>query len=134
MISTHDNAAIYSSHSQGGEKYQQAYYAFEEIAQGPSTKSTIYLNSQAAAELHMNRLEEARASIKGALDMDANNADALANQIALRAVAGEGHAAVVPDIQNLQSVDAKHPLLEDLTRKRESFAAAAAKYAPKFEV
>ena len=47
--------------TQGGEKYQAAYYVFEELAQASATQSVQSLVSQAVAELHLGRLEEAEA-------------------------------------------------------------------------
>ena len=55
---------------QGGEKYQQAFYVFEELAQAPSTSSLRTLVSQAVAELHLGRTEEAQAALEQDLKKD----------------------------------------------------------------
>ena len=75
--------------SQGGEKYQQAFYVFEELAQAPSTSSTQSLVSQAVAEIHLGRLEEAEAALQQALSKDATNADVIANLIVLNVINGK---------------------------------------------
>lgn len=73
---------------QGGEKYQQAFYVFEELAQAPSTSSIRSLVSQAVCELHLGRTEEAQAALEQALEKDANNADAIANLLVLNVISG----------------------------------------------
>jgi coatomer protein complex subunit epsilon len=79
----------YANVLQGGEKYQQAFYVFEELAQAPSTSSTQSLVSQAIAEIHLGRLEEAEAALQQALTKDPKNADSLANSIVLNVIAGK---------------------------------------------
>jgi tetratricopeptide (TPR) repeat protein len=74
---------------QGGEKYQQAFYVFEELAQAPSTSSTQSLVSQAVAEIHLGRLEEAEAALQQALVKDPQNAEVIANMIVLNVIAGK---------------------------------------------
>lgn len=74
---------------QGGEKYQQAFYVFEELAQAPSTTSTQSMVSQAVAEIHLGRLEEAEAALQQTLTKEPNNADCLANNIVLNIIAGK---------------------------------------------
>ena len=74
---------------QGGEKYQQAFYVFEELAQAPSTTSTQSLVSQAIAEIHLGRLEEAEAALQQALTKDPKDAQAIANSIVLNVIAGK---------------------------------------------
>ncbi|KAL2202816.1 hypothetical protein CC79DRAFT_1337472 [Sarocladium strictum] len=70
---------------QGGDKYQQAFYVFEELAQAPSTSSVWSLVSQAVCELHLGRVEEAQAALDQIKDP---NAEAIANKLVLAAVAG----------------------------------------------
>jgi coatomer subunit epsilon len=74
---------------QGGEKYQQAFYVFEELAQASSTSSTQSLVSQAVAEIHLGRLEEAEAALQQALTKDPTHAECLANNIVLNVIAGK---------------------------------------------
>lgn len=74
---------------QGGEKYQQAFYVFEELAQAAATSSTQSLVSQALAEIHLGRLDEAEAALQQALSKDPKDADAVANTIILNTIAGK---------------------------------------------
>ncbi|KAF4950895.1 hypothetical protein FGADI_7869 [Fusarium gaditjirri] len=112
----------------GGEKYQQAFYVFEELAQAPSTSSVRTLVSQAVCELHLGRTEEAQAALEQALEKDANNADAIANLLVLNVISGSQ-----PDefAQKLRSVKPDHQFLADLEEKSTLFDKAATKYSPK---
>lgn len=76
-------------HWQGGEKYQSAFYEFEEMAQGPSTSATKSLISQAVAEMHLGRLPEAEAVLQQARTKDPNDIEAIANSIVLNFLSGK---------------------------------------------
>lgn len=45
--------------TQGGEKYQEAFYIFEEFAQSNTAQTVKVLNGQAAANLTLGRYPEA---------------------------------------------------------------------------
>jgi len=79
-------------HMKGGEKYQQAYYVFEELAQAPSTSTASTLVGQAVAEIHLGRLEEAEVALQQALAKDSRHAEALANAIVLSVLAGKDNS------------------------------------------
>lgn len=112
----------------GGDKYQQAFYVFEELAQAPSTSSVRTLVSQAVAELHLGRTEEAQAALEQAMKKEPNFAEAIANLLVLSVITGKD----ATDVTNtLKSVDAQHPLLADLAEKSELFDKAATKYKAK---
>jgi hypothetical protein len=74
---------------QGGERYQQSFYVFEELAQAPATSSVRSLVAQAVAELHLGRLEEAESALGQAVRTDPKCADAIANLLVLNAIAGK---------------------------------------------
>lgn len=77
------------NHYQGGEKYQQAFYVFEELAQAPSTSSVWSLVSQAVCELHLGRTEEAQAALEQALQKEPEYAEAIANTLVLTIISGQ---------------------------------------------
>ncbi|KAK4176171.1 coatomer epsilon subunit-domain-containing protein [Triangularia setosa] len=112
----------------GGEKYQQAFYVFEELAQAPATSSVRSLVSQAVAELHLGRTEEAQAALDQALKKEPKFAEAIANLLVLNVIAGKDGAE---QRSLLEATDAQHPLLVDLTEKSDLFDKAAAKYSAK---
>lgn len=116
---------------QGGEKYQASYYVFEELAQNPSTQSVTTLVGQAIAELHLGRLPEAEAAMQQAIQLDPENADALANAIALNIVLGKDSSEYE---QSLRRVKANHMAIMDMEAKREEFKRASARYTPKFAI
>ncbi|KAJ3503738.1 hypothetical protein NM208_g16455 [Fusarium decemcellulare] len=112
----------------GGEKYQQAFYVFEELAQAPSTSSVRSLVSQAVCELHLGRTEEAQAALDQALEKDANNADAIANLLVLNVISGNNSEELT---EKLKGANPNHQFLADLEEKSELFDKAATKYSPK---
>jgi coatomer protein complex subunit epsilon len=74
---------------QGGEKYQQSFYVFEELAQAPSTSSISSLVSQAVCEIHLGRTEEAQAALDQAIAKDPESVDAIANLLVLKIITGD---------------------------------------------
>lgn len=113
---------------QGGERYQQAFYVFEEMAQAPSSSATKSLVAQAVAELHLGRLPEAEAALEQAVQRDPNDAEAIANSIVLNVIGGKD----VGELKGkLDGVESEHPYLVDLREKSGLFDQAAGKYAAK---
>ncbi|KAM0415744.1 hypothetical protein ACHAPT_013292 [Fusarium lateritium] len=112
----------------GGEKYQQAFYVFEELAQAPSTSSVRTLVSQAVCELHLGRSEEAQAALDQALEKDPSSADAIANLLVLNVISGNNPSELT---EKLKAADPNHQFLADLEEKSELFDKAATKYSPK---
>ncbi|KAK9445723.1 coatomer subunit epsilon [Metarhizium brunneum] len=112
----------------GGEKYQQAFYVYEELAQAPSTASIRSLVSQAVCELHLGRLEEAQTALEQALNKDPGYIEAIANMLVLTVISG-GDASDYA--ASLKTVDPNHALLVDLEAKSDLFDQAATKYRAK---
>lgn len=115
---------------EGGEKYQQSFYVFEELAQAPATQAVHSLVGQAVAELHLGRLPEAEAALKQAIALNSKSPDVLANMIVLTTILGQDTEELKGKLTEVQP---KHQLLGDLVAKSEAFEAARAKYSPKFE-
>jgi coatomer protein complex subunit epsilon len=122
-----------SNSKQGGEKYQSAFYVFEELAQTAQTQSPHSLLAQAVSELHLNRLGEAEAALQQAVELDDTNADTLANMIVLNTLLGK-REEVKGLKKKLAGVDMDHRMLKDWEEKRGEFERARTKYTPKFEV
>ncbi|KAI0386810.1 coatomer epsilon subunit-domain-containing protein [Hypomontagnella monticulosa] len=112
----------------GGDKYQQAFYVFEELAQAPSTSSIVSLVSQAVCELHLGRVEEAQSALEQAVQKQPGYAEAIANLLVLTVVTGKDAAEIT---STLKKAAPKHPFLVDLEEKSELFDKAAAKYSAK---
>lgn len=112
----------------GGEKYQQAYYVYEELAQAPSTSTPSALIGQAVAELHLGRLPEAEVALQQALEKDPKHADALANMIVLSILAGKESNEFNEHLSLLRDAAPSHPFLTNVAQKSELFDRAAARY------
>ncbi|TVY44438.1 Coatomer subunit epsilon [Lachnellula subtilissima] len=112
----------------GGEKYQQAFYVFEELAQASSTSSIQSLVSQAVAEIHLGRLEEAEAALQQALAKDPKSAEVIANSAVLNIIAGKDATEL---ISALSTTAPEHHYLQDLQEKSALFDKAATKYSAK---
>ncbi|KAF6839061.1 coatomer subunit epsilon [Colletotrichum plurivorum] len=113
---------------QGGDKYQQAFYVFEELAQAPATSSVATLVAQAVAELHLGRTEEAQAALDQALQKNGNYAEAIANLLVLTVITGKDPKEFT---EKLKAADPKHQFLADLEEKSALFDKAATKYSAK---
>ncbi|KAL6708530.1 hypothetical protein ACN47E_002511 [Coniothyrium glycines] len=118
---------------EGGEKYQSAFYVFEELATTAQSTSPHSLVAQAVSELHLGRLPEAEAALQQALSIDSAGADTIANLIVLNTLLGKKAEAEQLTVQ-LKSVSKGHRAVLDWEEKKEEFKKASAKYTPKFEV
>ncbi|KAN0079390.1 Coatomer epsilon subunit domain containing protein [Elaphomyces granulatus] len=112
----------------GGEKYQSAFYVYEELASNPATSSPVTMAGQAVAELHLGRLPEAEAALSAALQKYPDNAELIANTIVLNVLTAKDTAELT---SHLQKNHPSHLLLTDLEEKSAFFDTIAAKYAPK---
>ncbi|KAM0254714.1 hypothetical protein ACHAQJ_006495 [Trichoderma viride] len=112
----------------GGEKYQQAFYVYEELAQGSSTFSVPSLVAQAVCEIHLGRLEEAQSALELAIQKDPTNAEGIANLLVLNSISGNNTDELV---ESLKKANPNHQLLLDLEEKSNLFDKAAAKYSAK---
>ncbi|KAK9236631.1 coatomer epsilon subunit-domain-containing protein [Lipomyces kononenkoae] len=110
----------------GGDKYQEAFYIYEELAQTPSTSNARTFVGQAVADIQLGRLEEAEDAINSALERDSTSADVLVNAIILYILLGRDYSQ---QLETLQSVDAENPFLTDLEEKSGLFDSCAAEYA-----
>ncbi|OJD14722.1 hypothetical protein AJ78_04947 [Emergomyces pasteurianus Ep9510] len=112
----------------GGEKYQSAFYVYEELASVPNTSSALSIVGQAVSELHLGRLPEAEVALQSALEKYPNDVQVIANSIVLNALSGKDTAQLTSSLEKTQP---DHPLLTDLAEKSALFDAAASKYSAK---
>jgi coatomer protein complex subunit epsilon len=92
----------------GGEKYQQAFYVFEELALNPSTAAPLSLISQAICEIHLGRYEEAESALNQVLEKEPGNAEALANMAVLSILQGKGPESYIRYVLNVFLADEGH--------------------------
>ncbi|EFW99266.1 coatamer subunit protein [Grosmannia clavigera kw1407] len=112
----------------GGERYQQSFYVFEELAQSPVSSSARTLVAQAVSEMHLGRTEEAQTALEAALKASPDSADAIANLLVLNILAGKNQTELATA---LKKADPHHAFLTDYEEKSGLFDKAAAKYQPK---
>ncbi|KAI1610401.1 coatomer epsilon subunit-domain-containing protein [Exophiala viscosa] len=115
----------------GTEKYQSAFYVYEELASTPGTTSPTALVGQAVAELHLGRTEEAEAALQHAVASENADVQAIANSIVLASVVGKKSEIVQGLIEQLREKDREHAFLKDLEEKSQAFDVAASKYSAK---
>ncbi|KAK2800563.1 hypothetical protein FQN50_008108 [Emmonsiellopsis sp. PD_5] len=112
----------------GGEKYQSAFYVYEELASVPNTSSPMSIVGQAISELHLGRLPEAEVALQSALEKYPNDAELIANSIVLYVLSGKDASELTSSLKQSQP---DHPLLTDLAEKSALFDSAASKYTAK---
>ena len=111
----------------GGDRYQQAFYEFEELPV-----------AQSIAETHLGRLPEAETTLRQTIESkdeeqgssEEMRAHALANLAVVQTLAGKGNEAATL-LKDLGATMPEHPLLSDLSEREGLFEEAATKYAPK---
>ncbi|BGP31497.1 hypothetical protein JCM10296v2_003262 [Rhodotorula toruloides] len=111
-------------------KYQDAYYVFEEIKGMQGGRGEGVLAGVAVAQAALGRWEEARDATNEALEMNPTHPTALANSAALALHTGKTAAAADEIIAQLRAADASHPLVADLEAKSSLFDDAASRFAP----
>jgi len=112
----------------GGEKLQDSYYTFQEMAD--KTKSTsLLLNGMAAAYLGQNKQDEADGVISESQQLDDNCAETLVNAIKNRFLAGRGIESGTRFLSELKSNHSNHPYMKDFAKKEAEFDMLAAQYA-----
>ncbi|KAH8698496.1 putative coatomer subunit epsilon [Talaromyces proteolyticus] len=112
----------------GGEKYQSAYYVYEELASNPNSTAPLSIAGQAIAELHLGRLPEAEAALSEAIQKYPEDAQLIANTIVLNVLSGKDATELT---EKLKTIQPTHALLTDLEEKSSFFDTAAAKYSAK---
>ena len=118
---------------QGGEKYQAAFYVYEELATAPSTSSPHNVLGQSIAELHLGRLPESEAALAQALQISPDDPDLIANAIVLNTILGKDEETATLR-KKLEQVNPHHQLVTDLEKKRELFESARSKYQPVLDI
>ncbi|KAI7902054.1 coatomer epsilon subunit-domain-containing protein [Cokeromyces recurvatus] len=113
----------------GGEKYQEAFYIYEECAQSNTSQTVKILNGQAAANLALGRYPEAESLLLEAQNKDSNDPDTLINLITCATLTAKSQEVVNRYISQLREVAPNHPYLKDLDLKSSLFDRNASRFA-----
>ncbi|KAG9287391.1 hypothetical protein G9A89_023763 [Geosiphon pyriformis] len=112
----------------GGDKYQEAYYIHEEIAQSPTSNTVKILNGQAVCHIHLGRYPEAEGLLLEALNKNNDDPEILVNLIVVSNLAGKPADVASRYLTQLKDVSPNHPFLQDLELKTFFFDRAAQRY------
>ncbi|XP_031551896.1 coatomer subunit epsilon-like [Actinia tenebrosa] len=113
----------------GGEKCQDAYYIFQELADKYSS-TVMLLNGQAVAYMHQGKYEDAESLLQESLDKDSNNAETLINMIVLSQHLGKAPEVSNRYISQLKDGHPLHPFTKDYVAKEKDFERFSTQYAP----
>ncbi|CAO3699183.1 unnamed protein product [Rhizopus stolonifer] len=113
----------------GGEKYQEAFYIYEEFAQSNTAQTVKVLNGQAAANIALGRYDEAESLLLEAQNKENGNAETLVNLTTCAILTGKSQEIVNRYISQLREVMPQHPYLQELDLKSSLFDRCASRYA-----
>lgn len=112
----------------GGEKYQDAFFIFNELSEKFSPSVTL-LNSMAVCNMHMDKFPEAENQLGEALQKDPRNPDTLANLIALAYHRKKAPELIARQLGMLDKVAPEHPWLKMIRTAGEAFDRGKGKFA-----
>ncbi|KAF9161019.1 hypothetical protein DFQ26_004938 [Actinomortierella ambigua] len=113
----------------GGERYQNAYYIFEEIATSSTQPTVKSLIGEAVCNIQMGELALADNLLQEASAKEPHNTDVLVNQIVLATLMSKPAEQITAFVQQLQAVAPNHIYLQELDLKSSLFDRAAQRFA-----
>ena len=101
-------AAAWVAMAEGGDKYNEAYLEFDELAEKYNL-SLMLSNGKALAKLHMGQYEEAERLLQEALSKSASDATTLSNMVVCMQHLRKPPDVIVRYVNQLRAVSPTHP-------------------------
>ena len=111
----------------GGEKLQEAFYIYQELAE-KYVGTTLLLNGQAAALIAQGKYDEADTCLQAALERDPNDVETLVNCIPVTQGMGKGPEVVQRYLNQLQDSAASHLFVANMNKADADFDEFAGRY------
>lgn len=113
-------ASAWVNLSIGGDKLQEAYYTFEELADKHAATPSL-LNGQATCLIGQGKYEEAEAKLQEALEKDSNNTETLINMTVLSHLTGKPIEVCNRFLNQLNDSTAAIPFVQELQSKENEY-------------